>query len=223
MQLILLDGLAYKPLLAENGMYHNHFGLAAKDFGKQKHPDQLFPLTHTPLGPQLSEPHRRAHELRYEITVGAKIPRFAGHTYGEFILASARMHDAEAWRKDWDMMLPAKYTDPGFIQFNESTGSNLAYYVTTHGLVAQAILETTVSTWWDQLDLGSCIPWKDTVRFGNIRTLLSVTVSGEIKDGSGQATLHAWKDTNFKYQGQAITLKKGQKMTVKIEQSDKKL
>jgi hypothetical protein len=223
MQSILLDGLAYKPLLAENGMYYNHFGLTVKDFGKQKLADQLFPLTHTPLSPQLSEPHRRAHELRYEIIDGAKIPSFIGHTLGEFILASARMHDAEAWRKDWDMMLPAKYTDPEFIQFYESTNNTFVYYVTTHGLLAQAILETTVSTWWDQLDLGPCIPWKDTVRFGNIRTLLGVTVSGEIKDGSGQATLHAWKDTNFKYQGQAITLKKGQKMTVKIKQSDKKL
>ena len=52
MQSILMDGLAYKPLLAENGMYHNHFGLEVEDFGKQKHPDQLFPLTHTPLGLQ---------------------------------------------------------------------------------------------------------------------------------------------------------------------------
>ena len=80
MQLILTDGLAYKPLLAENGMYYNHFGLTEKDFGKQKHPDQLFPLTHTPLGlQQLSEPHRRAHQLRYEITDGTKIPASRAH------------------------------------------------------------------------------------------------------------------------------------------------
>ena len=216
MQSILMDGLAYKPLLAENGMYHNHFGIAVKDFGKQKHPDQLFPLVHTPLGPKLSEPNRRAHELRYEITAGTEIPHFAGHTLGEFVLASARMHDSEAWQKDWSMLTLAKYTDPGFIQINESSGSTLVFYVTTHGLFAQALLETTVSTWWDHLDLGSCIPWKGTVRFGNIRTLLGVTVNGEINDGSGQATLQAWKDTNFKYLGQTITLKKGQKVTVKI-------
>ena len=133
------------------------------------------------------------------------------------------MQDVEGWRKDWSMFIPAKYTDPEFIQFNESSGSNVTYYVTTHGLIAQSILETTVSTWWDQLDLGKCIPWNGTVRFGNIRTLLGITVSGEIKDGSGQATLHAWKDTSFRYQGKEITLKKGQKMTVKILQSDKKI
>ena len=216
MQSILQDGLAFKKILAENGMYHNHFDLAVKDFGRQKHPDQLFPLAHTPLGPRLSEPHRKAQELRYEITYRAKEPIFIGETLGEFILSSARVHDAEAWRKDWAMMLQAKYADPGLIQFYESSGSNLVYYITTHGLVAQAILETTVSTWWDELDLGSCIPWKGTVRFGNIRTLLGVTVSGEIKNGSGKATLLAWKDTTFKYQGKVITLKEGQKMTVKI-------
>ena len=220
MKSVLQDGLAFKPLLAENGMYHNHLGLSVIDFGRQKHPDQLFPLAHTPLGSQLGEPHRKAHELRYEITYRAKEAIFLGETLGEFILASARVHDVKAWLKDWDIMLPAKYTDPDFIQFYESSGSNLTYYVTTHGLFAQAILETTVSTWWDKLDLCSCIPWKGTVKFGNIRTLLGVTVSGEIKNGNGQATLLAWKDTKFKYLDQEIKLKNGQQMKVKIKQSD---
>lgn len=221
MQSILSDGFAYKP--SENGMYPNNFGLEAKDFGKQKHPDQLFPLTHIPLELPLSEPSKKAHELRYEITDGAKIPSFLGHTGGEFILSSSRIHNAEAFRKDWDMMLPAEYTDPEYIQYYESSGKNLAYYVTTHGLVAQAILETIVSTWWGQLDLGSCIPWKGTVRFGNIRTLLGVTVSGEIENGNGQAVLEAWKDTKFKFQAKTITPNKGQKMIVKIKQGDKKI
>jgi hypothetical protein len=216
MQSVLRDGLAYKPLLAENGMYHNHFDLTVHDFGKQKHPDQLFPLIHTPLGPQLAEPHRRAHELRYEITDGAKMPRFIGHTLGEFILASTRMHDPEAWQKDWEMMRLAKYSDPELIQFYESSGSSLVYYVTTHGLFAQALLETVVSTWWNRLDLCSCIPWEGTVRFGNIRTLLGVTVSGKLKEGNGQAILHAWKDTQFYYNGETIKLRKGQKTMVKI-------
>ena len=223
MQSILRDGLAYEPLLAENGMYHNHFGFSQKDLGKLKHPDQLFPLVHTPLAPRLDAPHRRAHELRYEITDGAKLPRFLGHTLGEFILASARIQDAEAWRKDWSMLRLAKYTDPEFIQIYESSGSNLAYYVTTHGLFAQAILETTVSTWWDELDLGACIPWKGSVRFGNIRTLLGVTADGEITEGPGQATLRAWKDTSFKYEGKVITLKKGGKITVDITPGRRKL
>ena len=221
MRSILLDGLAFKPLLAENGVYNNHFSPGIKDF-KRSHPDQLFPLVHAPLGSQLSEPDRRAHELRYEITDGAEIPQSFGPTFGEFILSSARMHDPKAWLKDWDTILHAKLTDAEFIQFYESSGGNVPFYVTTHGFIAQAILETIVSTWWDRLDLGTCIPWKGSVRFGNIQTLLGVTVSGEIKDGSGQTTLHAWKDTSFKYQSQAINLKKGEKMTIKIMQNDKK-
>jgi hypothetical protein len=165
---------------------------------------------------QLDEPHKKAHELRYETTDGAKLPRFLGHTLGEFILSSARMHDADAWRKDWSNILPAKYTDPELIQFYESTGNTLAFYVTTHGLFAQSLLETVVSTWWNRLDLCACVPWKGTVQFGNIRTLLGVTVGGEINDGRGEVTLQAWKDTSFSCQGNTITLKKGRKMVVKI-------
>ena len=219
MQTILSDGLAYKTLLAENGMYFNHAGLTLTAFSKQKHPDQLFPLIHTPLGGTLDVPHKRAHELRYDITFEAKKPRFLGHTLGEFILASARMHNREAWAKDWSMILPAKYCDPDLIQFYESTGNTLAFYVTTHGLFAQAILETTVSTWWNRLDLGTCIPWKGTVRFGNIRTLAGVTVTGEIINGTGHATLQAWKDVSLNYKGQTIVLKKGQKKTVPVNKN----
>jgi len=200
-------------------MYYNHAGLTLNAFTKQKHPDQLFPLIHTPLGPTLSGPHKKAHELRYDIAFEAQRPRFLGHTLGEFILASARMHNPEAWAKDWSMILPAKYIDPDLIQFYESTGNALAFYITTHGLFAQAILETTVSTWWNKLDLGRCIPWKGTVRFGNIRTLLGVTVSGEIINGSGQATLQAWKDTSFDYNGKTVRLKKGEKKIVQVSRS----
>jgi hypothetical protein len=106
--------------------------------------------------------------------------------------------------------------DPELIQFYESTGNDLAFYITTHGLFAQALLETTVSTWWGRLDVGSCIPWKGNVRFGNIRTLLGVTVDGEIKDGRGRAVLTAWKDTSFSYRGRTIDLKKGGRTTVEI-------
>jgi hypothetical protein len=220
MQTILSEGLAYPALLAENGMYHNHVDPAIKDFGKQKHPDQLFALVHTPLGPTPDAPQRRAHELRYDTTAGAKEPRFLGHTLGEFILASARMHDAQAWQKDWEMMMPAKYMDPERIQFYESTGNNLAFYITTHGLFAQSLLETVVSTWWGELDICSCVTWKGTVRFGNIKTLCGVTVSGELQNGTGNASLNAWKDSQFKYRGSNIILKKGEKMNIRLKQNE---
>jgi len=217
MQQVLNEGLAFKSLLAENGMYKNHLGYALTDFGKQKHADQLFPLVHLPLGASPDAATKQAGVLRYDITSGAKENRFIGHTLGEFILASARLHDKDSWLRDWSMIGPASYTDTELIQFYESTGNTLAFYVTTHGLFAQALIETVVSTWWKQLHLGSCVPWQGPVRFGNLRTLLGVTVSGEIKDGKGHATLHAWKDTKFEYRGKQISLKKGHKHSLKFE------
>jgi hypothetical protein len=216
MKSVLNDGLAFKNLVAQNGMYRNHVGYELEDFGKQKHADQLFPLVHLPLGAVPDSATRKAGELRYDITAGAKTNRFIGHTLGEFILASARMHNKDYWFKDWSMIEPSSYMDPEKIQFYESTGNNLAFYITTHGLFAQALLETIVSTWWKELHLAACFPWKGLVRFGNMQTLLGVTVSGEIKDGHGKAMVEAWKDTKFIYRGREVTLKKGETVSFKV-------
>jgi hypothetical protein len=218
MQKILDDGIAYKSLLTPDGMYYGNAGSGIKEFGHQKHPDQLASVVHIPLGHDADAQTLRSYQLRYDVTKNAKKPEFAGHTGGEFILASARMHDVEGWRKDWSSFLPAEYCDPDWIQFYESSGNEKTFYVTTHGLVAQSLLETIVSTWWGRLDLAACLPWSGKVRFGNIRTVLGVTVSGEIVDGRGQATLHAWKDTSFSCQGRTVTLKKGEETSISIGQ-----
>jgi hypothetical protein len=216
MQAILNDGIAYKSLLADAGMYYGNAGSGAREFGRQKHPDQLASLVHIPLGHDADGPTRKCYQMRYEITKDAQKPSFAGHTGGEFLLASARMHDVAGWRKDWLLFVPSQYVDPDWIQFFESSGNDKTFYVTTHGLVAQSLLETIVSTWWGRLELAACVPWGGTVRFGNIRTLLGVTVSGEVADGRGQALLKAWKDTSLECQGRSIGLKKGEEATVAI-------
>ncbi len=214
---ILKDGLAYKTLLSNDGLYYANAGHGARDLGRQKHPDQFAPLIHIPLGPEPADGVRRCYEKRYDITGGAKIPRFTGHTLGEIILADARMHNAEGWRKEWAAALVSKNVDPEWIQFYESSGSSLAFYVTTHGLFAQAILETIVSTWWGRLDLANCIPWPGEVRFGQIRTLLGVMVSGDLRDGKGQVRLKAWKPTTFQCRGQTLTLKNGEEKIITID------
>lgn len=216
MQAILNDGIAYKSLLGPAGLYFGNAGSGTREFGKQKHPDQIASLVHLPLGHEADEPTKRSYQLRYEITAGAKSPEFLGHTGGEFLLAGARMHDATGWRKDWSLFRPAEYCDANWIQFYESSGNDKLFYVTTHGLVAQALLETVVSTWWGHLDLAACVPWQGTVRFGNIRTLLGVTVSGNATNGRGQAILKAWKDTSLSCQGRVIRLQKGETSTVAI-------
>lgn len=218
MQAILNDGIAYRSLLAPQGVYYANAGSGVAEFGRQKHPDQLASLVHIPLGHKADAPTKRSYQLRYDITQDAKMPSFAGHTGGEFILASARMHDVAGWRKDWSSFLPSQYCDPDWIQFYESSGNDKIFYVTTHGLVAQSLLETIVSTWWGRLDLAACVPWSGKVRFGNIRTLLGVTVSGETTDGHGHATLKAWKDTSLSCNGQTIALKRGEEARIQIGQ-----
>jgi hypothetical protein len=213
---ILRDGVAYKPLLAPEGIYYANGGSGAREFGHQKHPDQFFPLVHVPLLAQPDEPLRRTYERRYELTAGANRPRFAGHTLGQFILASARMHDVEGWRKDWSQLQPSRCSDPDWVQICESTGSDLCFFVTSHGLFAQALLESVVSTWWGKLDLAACVPWPGRVRFGNLRTVLGVTASGEVKGGQGEAVLRAWKDTTLTYRGQTLSLKRGEQKRVPI-------
>lgn len=216
MQKILRDGIAYPALLAKQGMYYSNAGSGARDFGRQKHPDQLAPLVHLPVSSRPSEPLALSYRKRYEITADASQPRFAGQTLGEFILASARMRDVDGWRKDWSMVQPARYTDPDWIQFVESSGSNLTYYVTTHGMFGQAILEAVVSTWWGPLDIGACIPWSGQVRFGNIRTPLGVTVSGSLRDGRGEARLRAWRPATFDCRGQTIRMDAGQVKNIEL-------
>jgi hypothetical protein len=214
---ILNDGIAYKALLNPEGMYFANAGAGAEEFGLQKHPDQFAALVHIPLPREADAPTALIYQKRYEVTKDASIPEYAGHTGGEFILASARMHDPAGWRRDWAGFEASEYCDPDWIQFYETSHDSKTFYVTTHGLVAQSLLETVVSTWWGRLDLAACIPWSGTVRFGNIRTILGVTVSGEVTHGRGQAVLTAWKDTSLQCRGRTISLKKGESATIPIE------
>ncbi|UCD29940.1 MAG: hypothetical protein JSV03_05545, partial [Planctomycetota bacterium] len=216
MQQILKDGLAFKPLLSPQGLYYANAGSGAQDFGKQKHAPQLVPLFHIPCDPYPNQPTKIAHTLRYEITNGAQKPLFSGHTLGEFLLSTARMHDVQGWQKDWSGALPADCVDPDWIQFYESSRKHIPFYITTHALFAQAMLETVVSTWWGRLDLSTCVPWEGTVRFGNVRTLLGVTVDGQITNGKGKAILRAFRDTSFECQNRKIAMKKDQQTTVAI-------
>ncbi len=216
MKAILDDGIACKSLLSPQGMYYAYGGAGDRNLGNQKHPDQLAPIIHTPLGREVDAPTRRGYELRYEITAGAKLPRYTGHSLGELILADARMHNADGWRREWQSAQICHNADADWIQLYESADSSLSHYVTTHGLFAQSILETIVSTWWGRLDIAPCIPWKGRVRLGNIRTLLGVTVSGELQDGKGEVVLRAWKDTAFQCGGQRITLQKGGEKVVTL-------
>ncbi len=215
---ILKDGLAFPALLTPQGYYASNAGATdGSALGRQKHPVQLNPLAFLPVADSPDPATRQAHAMRYAITEDATKPVSYGWSFGEFLLASARMGDIEAWRKDWESVRPAGYADPGWVQFYESSNRTAGpFYMTTHGLYAQALLDGVVSSFWGPLEIGRCIPWAGRVRFGNLRTLAGVTVSGELQDGAGSATLTAWKDTEFTYQGETVELSKGDQKSLEL-------
>ncbi|MBU4200138.1 MAG: hypothetical protein KKG09_10000 [Verrucomicrobia bacterium] len=211
MRAILKDGLALAPLLSERGYFFTCQGSGSKDFGQQKHPPQLNPLAYLPLADTPDAPTRRAYDLRYEITRDSKAPFFYGWTLGEFLLASARLRDVSGWRKDWANIQRSDYMDPDWIQIYETSKSyHMPFYITSHGLFAQAILDGVLSTWWNRMDTGCCLPWDGAIRFGNMATAFGVTMEGEITPDCDTVIFHAGRDTSFAWTTETITLKQGE-------------
>ena len=117
---------------------------------------------------------------------------------------------------NWNQVQPAGYADPDWIQIYESSRSLWApFYTTTHGLFVQAILETLVSTWWGRLDLAPCFVWDGDVRFGNLRTLLGVTLDGMLSPTQGRVTATAWKDVTFCSGQRKLGLRNGERRELK--------
>lgn len=212
---ILKDGLAFEGLMSDRGTYHTAHG--ADDFGKQKHPVQLDGLAYFPIETEPLLPERKAYELRQEITERAKEPFFAGWTLGEFLLAGSNMKDAAGWLEDWAKMRPSNYTDSQWIQIYETSGNaGASFYVTTHGMILQSLIRNYVNDYWGNLDIASCPVFDDEVSFGNIGTRLGVTVSGTVKKGKIHLSLVAQRDCSFRVNGIAMTMKRGEKRTMKL-------
>ncbi len=215
-QQILKDGLAFPTLVSPQGYYFTCEGQTLSQFGTQKHPPQLNALAFLPVG-KVNDVVKTSYNLRYELTDKASTPFFWGWTMGEFLLAGSRMGDVEGWKKDWDNVFKADYMDPDYIQIYESSKKWYgSFYITTHGLFAQTLIENIVSTWNDELAIGHCMPW-EKVRFGQIHTQLGVDVSGKIENNRADLVLKAWKDTEFRLNGKEYVLKKGQTQSVKTD------
>lgn len=176
---ILSDGFAFDSLLSSRGTWHTCHG--ADDFGIQKHPVQLDGLSYFPIEDAPLPTEAKAYELRHDITDRAREPYFFGWTLGQFLLTASNMKDAGGWLEDWSKMLPSGYTDPDWIQIRETSfNKGASFYVTTHGMILQSLIRNYVNDYWGCLEVGACPVSKGTVRFGNIRTRLGVTVSGEV-------------------------------------------
>ncbi len=209
-QKILDDGLAFDGLLSPQGFYWSCAD-GEGDLGAQKHPVQLNPLAYLPVDKEISGPAAEAYRQRYTITKDASQPFFYGWTLGEFLLAGSRYGDPEQWMRDWDNIVPSGYTDKERVQFYETSGqTHTSYYTTTHGLVAQSLLNNVVCDFFSRLDIARCYPWQGDTHLEGVRSLLGVTVSGTVGPHRAELTLTAWKDADFEMHGERVRLKKGE-------------
>lgn len=205
---ILTDGFAFDGLLSERGTWRTCRG--ADDFGKQKHPIQLEGIACFPTEAEPLPPEAKAHELRYEITSGAKDPRFLGWTLAQFLIADTNMKNAHAWRTDWDLLRSSNNVDEDWIQFYESSGSiRSPFYLATHGMILQSLIRNCVNDYWGRLEVGSCLPEDAFVRFENIRTRLGVSVSGTIESGRFSGTITSLRNRRIDVVGDNTPITQG--------------
>ncbi len=213
---ILQDGLAFPTLLNERGYYYTNQGAKSEKAGMQKHPVQLNPLALLPLYPQITGPTAIAYERRYNITINAEQPHFAGWTLAEFLLSGSRMGDSDGWKTDWGNLIRSDLADSHWIQLYESSGNNRTFYITTMAMIAQSLICNLVDDWFGRLDIARCNPWQGKILFKNMYSRLGIIISGEIDPHSAALLLTAWKDCDFEAHGSRIKMKKGETRTMNL-------
>ncbi len=112
-------------------------------FGRMKHPVPLMPLTFLPKPTgELNAAELTAYRRRYDLCERAHEHFFSGWTLFDYLLAEARMGDVDAFRKDFDEIRISDNADPELTAIYETCrGHACAYYITSHGLLAQAVIE----------------------------------------------------------------------------------
>ena len=112
-------------------------------FGRMKHPVPLMPLTFLPKPKgELNAAELTAYRRRYDLCERAHEHFFSGWTLFDYLLAEARMGDVDAFRKDFDEIRISDNADPELTAIYETCRTHAcAYYITSHGLLAQAVIE----------------------------------------------------------------------------------
>ncbi|NLF38386.1 hypothetical protein GX586_03005 [bacterium] len=203
---ILSAGYDVSRLDRPHGILRTH----AEDnrpLGQQKHPVQLNPIIFLPL-PDYMEgfaPTRIAWERRYDLTTRAYEPLSCGWTFGAFTLASARMRSGSELARDLSMIQPARYADPLYIQFYE-TSSRVgwthkgAYYFTTSGLYLQALTDAVAQDCRGMLDFFAALlpEWEHAVfSFSGLRMRGGITANGRWDHGSFEIVLMPARDVSL--------------------------
>ena len=208
---ILADGIAFPALLDPTGSYYYAYLGGDGTYGKQKHPAQLNELLYEPCYKEPTAPARFVYQHRNDITVDAKKPFYWGWTLGAFLLAGSRLGDVDGWTADWANMSKSDYVDQEWIQsFETSTHWNMAFYNINNGLIAQSLLNNLVCDWYGRLELGKCNPWQGRQYVKDITTQLGVNVSGWVDGQTFDVHLTAWKDCQFPFADQQVSMKKGE-------------
>ena len=172
--------------------------------GSQKHPVQLNAICYLPLADFIDgyAPVRTCWERRYELTRQALLPLSCGWTLGEFTLASARMRAGREVARDLSMVQPARFADPHWIQFYESSmrepwHMKKAYYFTTSGLYLQALTDCVVQYCRGIVDLFAAIlpEWEQKeFSFHGLWTDGGLKVSGRWMAGAFSVTIEPSRD-----------------------------
>lgn len=142
----LADGFSFDRLLSEKeNLYFTSEYMTDARWGQEKHPIQLNPLTFLPF-PTLTDAERSAYERREFICSAMQNEHFDGWTLTAVWLAEAHKGDGEALARDILRADHPDYTDPERLAFFETSGVRfMPYYVTSHGLMLQAVADAFLS------------------------------------------------------------------------------
>lgn len=142
---ILASGIAFGRLYnPEFGAYQTYECPPEEFvFGRMKHPVPLMPFTFLPKPTdELNAAELTAYRRRYDLCERAHEHFFSGWTLFDYLLAEARMGDVDAFRKDFAEIRISDNADPELTAIYETCrGHACAYYITSHGLLAQAVIE----------------------------------------------------------------------------------
>lgn len=142
---ILASGIAFERLYnPEFGAYQTYECPPEEfRFGRMKHPVPLMPLTFLPKSvDELNAAELIAYRRRYDLCERAHEHFFNGWTLFDYLLAEARMGDVDAFRKDFAEIRVSDNADPELTAIYETCRTHAcAYYITSHGLLAQAVIE----------------------------------------------------------------------------------
>ena len=142
---ILASGIAFERLYnPEFGAYQTYECPPEEfRFGRMKHPVPLMPFTFLPKPKgELNAAELTAYRRRYDLCERAHEHFFSGWTLFDYLLAEARMGDVDSFRKDFDEIRISDNADPELTAIYETCrGHACAYYITSHGLLAQAVIE----------------------------------------------------------------------------------